>query len=32
MDLFRIIGDRLVEHWAQMDNLLLLKQIGAVDV
>lgn len=31
MDLFRIEGDRLVEHWALMDNLTLLKQIGAVD-
>ena len=31
MDLFRIEGDQLVEHWALMDNLNLLKQIGAVD-
>jgi len=31
MDLFRVEGDRLVEHWALMDNLSLLKQIGAVD-
>lgn len=31
MDLFRVEGDRLVEHWALMDNLNLLKQIGAVD-
>ena len=31
MDLFRVEGDRLVEHWALMDNLDLLKQIGAVD-
>ncbi|KQN89762.1 hypothetical protein ASE90_18070 [Sphingomonas sp. Leaf67] len=30
MDLFRIEGDKLVEHWALMDNLNLLKQIGAV--
>lgn len=31
MDLFRIEGDKLVEHWALMDNLSLLKQIGKVD-
>jgi len=31
MDLFRVAGDRLVEHWALMDNLSLLKQIGSVD-
>lgn len=31
MDLFRVEGDQLVEHWALMDNLTLLKQIGAVD-
>jgi predicted ester cyclase len=31
MDLFRVEGDRLVEHWALMDNLTLLQQIGAVD-
>lgn len=32
MDLFRFEGDRLIEHWALMDNLSLFKQIGAVDV
>jgi predicted ester cyclase len=31
MDLFRVEDDKLVEHWALMDNLNLLKQIGAVD-
>lgn len=31
MDLFRVEGDKLVEHWALMDNLNLLKQIGAVE-
>ncbi len=31
MDLFRVADGKLVEHWAQMDNLGLLKQIGAVD-
>ena len=31
MDLFRIEGDQLVEHWALMDNLALLKQIDAID-
>lgn len=30
MDLFRVADGKLVEHWAQMDNLGLLKQIGAV--
>lgn len=30
MDLFRIADGMLVEHWAQIDNLGLLKQIGAV--
>lgn len=28
MDLFRIEGDKLVEHWALLDNLGLLKQLG----
>ncbi|MEH3039225.1 MAG: ester cyclase [Sphingomonas paucimobilis] len=31
MDLFRVDGDKLAEHWALMDNLNLLKQIGAVE-
>ena len=32
MDYFRIADGRLVEHWALMDNLTMLKQIGAVDL
>lgn len=28
LDLFRLEGDRLVEHWALLDNLGLLRQIG----
>ncbi len=31
MDLFRVEGEKLVEHWALMDKLNLLKQIGAVE-
>ncbi len=31
MDYFRIADGRLAEHWALMDNLTMLKQIGAVD-
>ncbi|WP_342152044.1 ester cyclase [Methylorubrum sp. SB2] len=31
MDYFRIVEGRLAEHWALMDNLSLLKQIGAID-
>ncbi len=31
MDLFRFEGGKLKEHWALMDNLGMLKQIGAVD-
>ena len=31
MDYFRVADDRLAEHWALMDNLTMLKQIGAVD-
>lgn len=31
MDYFRIADGRIAEHWALMDNLTLLKQIGAVD-
>ena len=30
MDYFRIADGRLAEHWALMDNLTMLKQIGAV--
>ncbi len=30
MDFFRVGDGRLVEHWALMDNLSLLQQIGAV--
>lgn len=29
MDFFRVADGRLVEHWALMDNLSLLQQIGA---
>ncbi|WP_267425914.1 ester cyclase [Methylobacterium sp. GC_Met_2] len=32
MDYFRVADGRLVEHWALMDNLTMLKQIGAVDL
>lgn len=32
MNLFRVDDGMLVEHWTQMDNLNLLKQIGAVAV
>ncbi len=31
MDFFRVADGRLAEHWALMDNLTMLKQIGAVD-
>jgi len=31
MDCFRIADGQLAEHWALMDNLSLLKQIGAVE-
>ena len=31
MDYFRVADGRLAEHWAQMDNLTMLKQIGAVE-
>ncbi len=31
MDYFRITEGRIAEHWALMDNLSLLKQIGAVE-
>lgn len=30
MDFFRVTEGRLVEHWALMDNLSLLQQLGAV--
>lgn len=30
MDLFRIVDGQLVEHWALLDNLGLLKQVGAL--
>ncbi|AWN46485.1 ester cyclase [Methylobacterium terrae] len=30
MDLFRIVDGRLVEHWALLDNLGMLKQVGAL--
>ncbi|TGE00823.1 ester cyclase [Methylobacterium nonmethylotrophicum] len=30
MDLFHIVDGRLVEHWALLDNLGLLRQVGAV--
>lgn len=31
MDYFRVANGRLAEHWALMDNLSRLKQIGAID-
>jgi steroid delta-isomerase-like uncharacterized protein len=31
MDYFRVAEGRLAEHWALMDNLTLLKQVGAVN-
>ncbi|MCJ2099786.1 ester cyclase [Methylobacterium sp. E-046] len=31
MDFFRVVDGRLTEHWALMDNLSLLKQVGAID-
>ena len=31
MDLFRIGNGKLVEHWALMDNLTMLRQIGVVN-
>ena len=31
MDYFRVADGRLVEHWALMDNLTMLKQIGAAE-
>jgi hypothetical protein len=30
MDLFRIVDGRRVEHWALLDNLGLLRQVGAL--
>ena len=30
LDLFQIRDERLIEHWAQLDNLGLLKQLGAL--
>ncbi|WP_416357965.1 ester cyclase [Aureimonas phyllosphaerae] len=32
MDLFRFRGDKLVEHWALLDNLGLLKQLGVSSI
>lgn len=32
MDLFRFQGDKLVEHWALLDNLGLLKQLGVTSI
>ena len=32
LDLFRLEGDRLVEHWALLDNLGLLRQIGVTTI
>ncbi|KQQ79085.1 ester cyclase [Aureimonas sp. Leaf324] len=32
MDLFRFQGDKLVEHWALLDNLGLLKQLGVSSI
>ena len=29
-DLFQIRDDRLIEHWALLDNLGMLKQFGAL--
>ncbi|GJE75288.1 ester cyclase [Methylorubrum suomiense] len=31
MDYFRVANGQLVEHWALMDNLGMLRQIGAVE-
>jgi len=31
MDYFRVAGGQLAEHWALMDNLSLLKQIGGLE-
>ena len=31
MDYFRVADGILAEHWALMDNLTMLKQIGVVD-
>jgi predicted ester cyclase len=28
--IFRVAGDRLVEHWCVFDNLAILQQLGAV--
>jgi predicted ester cyclase len=28
--IFRVVGDRLVEHWGVFDNLAILQQLGAV--
>lgn len=30
LDLFRILDGRLVEHWAAVDNLGMMQQIGAI--
>ena len=30
LDLFQIRDDRLIEHWALLDNLGMLKQLGAI--
>ena len=30
LDLFKVSDGRLVEHWAQLDNLGMLKQLGAL--
>ncbi len=31
LDLFQIRDNRLVEHWALLDNLGMMKQLGAID-
>jgi predicted ester cyclase len=30
IDIFRVAGGRLAEHWAQLDIMAVLRQIGAV--
>jgi predicted ester cyclase len=30
IDIARVVGGKLVEHWAEMDTLGLIKQLGAL--
>jgi predicted ester cyclase len=32
LDLFQIRDGKLIEHWAQLDNLGLLRQIGVTSI